>query len=182
MFVWPDRNRRAVCWAAQREDATLAEGGTGGDSLTPAQPADYPYHLEGGTPNVGGIVGLTAGIDFVMKETPEKMREHEVQLCELFREKIADVPGIEFFGHADPNHRVGTLSFRCEALAAPELGGTLDQHFDIAIRPGLHCSPYIHETLGTAPDGLVRVSTGPFNTSDDILQLADALRSMSDGM
>ena len=55
----------------------------------------------------------------------------------------------------------------------------LDQSFDIAVRPGLHCAPYIHKALGTAPDGLVRVSPGPFTTTADIDQLIDALKQIT---
>ena len=85
------------------------------------------------------------------------------------------MPSIKVFGHDDPGRRVGTLSFHSETLPAAELGGILDQAFDIAIRPGLHCAPYVHKALGCFPDGLVRVSPGPFNTRDDIDQLARAL-------
>jgi selenocysteine lyase/cysteine desulfurase len=74
--------------------------------------------------------------------------------------------------------RVGTLSFRSETLPATELGGILDQAFDIAIRPGLHCAPYIHKAVGSYPDGLVRVSPGPFSTAGDIDRLADALQEI----
>ena len=49
------------------------------------------------------------------------------------------------------------MSFRCEVLQAPEVGGILDQAFDIAVRPGLHCAPYIHRSLGTFPEGTVFV-------------------------
>jgi cysteine desulfurase / selenocysteine lyase len=55
------------------------------------------------------------------------------------------------------------------------MGGILDQAFDIAIRPGLHCAPYIHRALGTFPDGAVRVSPGAFNTTEDIDRLGAAL-------
>ena len=79
------------------------------------------------------------------------------------------------FGHRDHDHRVGTLSFRSAGLAATEIGGILDQAFQIAIRPGLHCAPYIHRAIGTFPDGTVRVSPGPFNTEAEIDQLAGAL-------
>jgi cysteine desulfurase/selenocysteine lyase len=83
------------------------------------------------------------------------------------------------FGHRDLSRRVGTLSFRSEALAAPEIGGILDQAFEIAVRPGLHCAPYIHRALGTFPDGAVRVSTGPFSSEDDIDRLAGALKEIT---
>lgn len=158
------------------------EGGTGGDSLTPTQPTDFPHHLEGGTPNVLGVVGLVAGLDFVEQRGVEAIRRHEVELCDRLRNALAELPGFEVFGHADPARRVGTLSFRCEALPAPELAGVLDQSFDVAVRPGLHCAPYVHKALGTAPDGLVRVSPGPFNTEADIDHLADALAQITGGV
>lgn len=152
-------------------------GGTGGDSSTPTQPREFPYWLEGGTPNVLGIVGMIAGLDFVEKETPDKLRTHEVALCDRLYEQL-EGGAFQFVGHRDPNRRVGTLSFYSEHLAAPEIGGILDQAFDIAIRPGLHCAPYIHKAVGSFPDGLVRVSPGPFNTTDDIDTLANALKEI----
>jgi selenocysteine lyase/cysteine desulfurase len=158
------------------------EGGTGGDSLTPTQPTDFPHHLEGGTPNVLGVAGLVAGLDFVEERGVEAIRKHEVELCDRLRHALTELPGFELFGHADANRRVGALSFRCEVLPAPELAGLLDQSFDIAVRPGLHCAPYIHKALGTAPDGLVRVSPGPFTTNADIDQLIDALKEITGGM
>ena len=155
------------------------EGGTGGDSLTPTQPTDFPHHLEGGTPNVLGVAGLVAGLDFVEERGVEMIRRHEVELCDRLRHALAELPGFEVFGHADASRRVGALSFRCEVLPAPELAGLLDQSFDIAVRPGLHCAPYIHTALGTAPDGLVRVSPGPFTTTADIDHLIDALKQIT---
>jgi cysteine desulfurase family protein len=158
------------------------EGGTGGDSSTPTQPTEYPYFLEGGTPNVLGIAGLIAGLDFVEERTPEAIREHEVALCDRLWEGLEAHGGFEFFGHRNSTARVGTISFRCDALPAPEVGGILDQAFDIAIRPGLHCAPYIHRALGSFPDGLIRVSPGPFNTPDDIDQLIEALKEITGGL
>ena len=154
------------------------EGGTGGDSLTPTQPTDFPHYLEGGTPNVLGVAGLVAGLDFVEERGVEAIRKHEVELCDRVRHALAEMPGFEVFGHAASSYRVGALSFRCEMLAAPELAGLLDEKFDIAVRPGLHCAPYIHKALDTVPDGLVRVSPGPFNTEADMDHLIDALKQI----
>lgn len=158
------------------------EGGTGGDSSTPVQPSEYPYYLEGGTPNVLGVAGMVVGLDFVEERTPDAIREHEVMLCDLLRDKLDESGGFEFHGHRDPARRVGTLSFRSELIPAPELGGILDQAFDIAIRPGLHCAPYVHRAIGTFPEGTVRVSPGPFNTTDDIDQLVEALKEITGGL
>src|SRR5262249_30685143 len=140
------------------------EGGTGGDSSSETQPREFPYFLEGGTPNVLGVAGLAAGVKYVQEQGLDHIREHEVALTDRLWRRLEEVGGYEVFGHHDVTRRVGTLSFRSEAVAAPELGGILDQAFDIAVRPGLHCAPYIHRSLGTFPDGTVRVSPGPFNT------------------
>jgi cysteine desulfurase family protein len=151
------------------------EGGTGGDSSNETQPREFPYFLEGGTPNVLGIAGLIAGLQFIEERGQNEIHREEVELCERLRQKLIEIGGVTLYGHADATRRVATLSFRCEALPAMEVGGILDSSFDIAIRPGLHCAPYIHRSLGTFPEGLVRASIGPFNTADDVDRLANAV-------
>jgi cysteine desulfurase family protein len=153
---------------------TWREGGTGGDSSSETQPKEFPYFLEGGTPNVLGVAGLAAGVRYVEQRGLGDIHAHEVALVERLWRRL-DEMGYQTFGHRDHARRVGTLSFRSEAIAAAELGGILDEAFDIAVRPGLHCAPYIHRSLGTFPDGTVRVSPGPFCTEADIDALAAAL-------
>src|SRR5205807_6682044 len=104
---------------------------------------------------------------------------HEVELVARLHAQLEDLDRFEVFGHGNWSRRVGTLSFRCEALPAAEIGGILDQAFDVAIRPGLHCAPYIHRSLGTFPEGTVRVSPGPFSTEEDIDRLVQALREIA---
>jgi cysteine desulfurase / selenocysteine lyase len=155
------------------------EGGTGGDSSSETQPRDYPYFLEGGTPNVLGVAGLAAGIQFVTHKGIESVRRHEVELAERLWRGLEELDGFEVFGHRDPRRRVGTLSFRSLMLPATEVGGILDQAFDIAVRPGLHCAPYVHRSIGTYPEGAVRVSPGPFSTEADIDRLLEGLREIT---
>jgi len=155
------------------------EGGTGGDSSSETQPREFPHFLEGGTPNVLGVAGLGAGLRYVMEEGIEKIHRHEAELTERLWRRLDEIGGYEVFGHRDMARRVGTISFRSEALPAAELGGILDQAFDIAVRPGLHCAPYIHRSIGTFPEGAVRVSPGAFNTKDDVDHLARALAEIN---
>jgi cysteine desulfurase family protein len=155
------------------------EGGTGGDSSSETQPRQFPYHLEGGTPNVLGVAGLTAGIKYVQDRGIADIHAHEMALVERLWQKLDEMPGFEMFGHRDSTRRVGTLSCRCASLPAAEIGGILDQAFDVAVRPGLHCAPYIHKAIGSFPDGTVRVSPGPFSTAADIDHLADALAQIA---
>ena len=151
------------------------EGGTGGDSASETQPREFPYFLEGGTPNVLGIAGLAAGVRYVQEQGLDAIHAHEVELTERLWRRLEEIGGYTVHGHREHARRVGTLSFHSDTLPAAELGGILDQAFEIAVRPGLHCAPYIHRALGTFPEGTVRVSPGPFSTRDDIDQLARAL-------
>jgi cysteine desulfurase family protein len=155
--------------------AAWREGGTGGDSSSETQPKLWPYYLEGGTPNVLGVAGLAEGVRFVVERGLDAIHRHEVELVERLWRRLEQMPGFTVFGHRDQARRVGTISFRCEALPAAELGGILDQAFDIAIRPGLHCAPYIHRSIGTFPEGAVRASPGAFSTVEEMDRLADAL-------
>jgi cysteine desulfurase / selenocysteine lyase len=155
------------------------EGGTGGDSASETQPCDLPYFLEGGTPNVLGIAGLAAGIRHVQERGLDRIHAHEVGLIERLGRRLDEMGSYEVFGHRDSAQRVGTLSFRSKTVAAVELGGILDQAFDVAVRPGLHCAPYIHRALGSFPEGTVRVSPGPFSTEADVDHLADALAEIA---
>jgi cysteine desulfurase family protein len=155
------------------------EGGTGGDSASETQPRELPYYLEGGTPNVLGVAGLSAGVRWVTEQGLERIHAHEVALTERLWHKLEGLGGYEVFGHRDGARRVATLSFRSAALPAAELGGILDQAFDVAVRPGLHCAPYIHKALGTYPEGTVRVSPGAFSTEEDVDHLVKALSEVA---
>jgi cysteine desulfurase/selenocysteine lyase len=155
------------------------EGGTGGDSASETQPREFPYFLEGGTPNVLGVAGLAAGVKYVQERGLVHIRQHEAGLTERLRQRLEEVGSYDVFGHRDPAQRVGTLSIRSQILPAAEIGGILDQAFNIAIRPGLHCAPYIHRSLGTFPEGTVRVSPGPFSTEEDIDCLVRALKEIA---
>src|SRR5207249_5366114 len=109
------------------------EGGTGGDSSSETQPQEFPYFLEGGTPNVVGIAGLAAGVKFLQEQGLERVRGHETTLLERLWRRLGEMPGYEVFGHRDKREHVSTLSFRSQALPATELGAILDQSFDIAV-------------------------------------------------
>jgi cysteine desulfurase family protein len=169
----------ALYVGAQVQLRAWREGGTGGDSSSETQPQQLPYFLEGGTPNVLGVAGLAAGVRFVQKQGIDKVRAHEVGLTERLWSRLEEIPGIKVHGARNPDGRVGTLSFSSETLSATEIGAVLDQAFDIAVRPGLHCAPYIHRSLKTFPEGTVRVSPGFFNSKEDVDQLARALAEIT---
>ena len=173
-------------YAGPRTDGKLRpwrEGGTGGDSSSATQPAVLPYFLEGGTPNVLGVAGLAAGIAWVAERGPDSLRQHEVGLLQVVVDWVHHSDGWTIAGRWDPQTHVGALSLLTpEGLAPQDLGAMLDTSFEIAVRPGLHCAPYIHRALGTFPDGTLRLSPGPFTTHDEIAAFISALSEITAGV
>jgi cysteine desulfurase family protein len=171
-FLYAGPRTRVAAWR---------EGGTGGDSSSETQPRDFPNYLEGGTPNVLGIVGLIEGIRHVQKQGVKRIHEHEIELVERLWRSLEEMKEYEVFGHRECSRRVGTISLRRidNKMKPEDIGACLDTSFDIAVRPGLHCAPYIHRALNTFPDGTVRVSPGLFNTHEDIDRLAEALAAVA---
>jgi cysteine desulfurase family protein len=159
------------------------EGGTGGDSSSETQPEVFPYFLEGGTPNVLGIAGLAAGVAWVAERGPANLRQHEVELLQKVVDWVAANREWRIAGRWDPATHAGALSLVVpEPLTPQELGSILDTSFEIAVRPGLHCAPYIHRALGTFPDGTLRLSPGPFTTHEQIDTFLNALAEITAGV
>lgn len=159
------------------------EGGTGGDSSSETQPIQLPFFLEGGTPNVLGIAGLVAGIAWVVEKGPENLRRHEIELLQKVVDWVEASAEWKIAGRWDPDAHTGALSLIVpEPLTPQELGSILDTSFDIAVRPGLHCAPYIHRALGTFSDGTLRLSPGPFNTAAEIDVFLNALAEITAGV
>jgi cysteine desulfurase family protein len=154
------------------------EGGTGFDSEDPVQPRQLPYLLEGGTPNTLGVAALRAGLGFVTGEGLDRIRGHEQRLLTRLIESLRDNPKIRLYGSLDLSRRVGSLALNREGYTASEVGMILDNAFEIAVRPGLHCAPYLHRELGTAPEGAIRISPGYFNTEEDIERCLSALEQL----
>jgi cysteine desulfurase family protein len=173
-------------YAGPRGDGVIRawrEGGTGGDSSSELQPTQRPYFLESGTPNVLGVAGLGKGIAWVAERGPDALREHEVGLLQQVVDWAERSEGWRVAGLWDPARHAGALSmFTPEGISPQEMAGILDVSFDIAVRPGLHCAPYIHRNLGSFPDGLLRISPSPFTTADEIEQCLEALTAITAGV
>src|SRR5262249_56668810 len=86
------------------------EGGTGGDSSSETQPREFPYFLEGGTPNVLGVAGLAAGIKYVQERGIDKIHAHEVSLIERLWRRLDELGGQHGYGHRDIGRRGATLT------------------------------------------------------------------------
>lgn len=160
--------------------APWREGGTGGDSTSPVQPAEFPHVMEGGTPNVFGIAGLREGVRALTDYGVESVLPHERGLVAAFYGALRDPGRYQWYG-ADRSiagqggdGRVGLVGINLEGYEPAELAAILDERFDLAVRAGLHCAPYAHRHLGTFPRGFVRLSVGIQTTTDDMKQAAAA--------
>jgi cysteine desulfurase family protein len=167
------------------EIATWRDGGTGGDSTRPLQPDEYPHHLEGGTPNVFGIAGLREGLRLLLDRGVETVLPHERGLLRAFHRALKDPGRFTWYGAdhdltgAGGDGRVGLVSLNLPGFPPAEFAAILDEQFDIAARPGLHCAPYAHKHLGTFPDGTVRLSVGILNTAEEMREAAAAFEEIA---
>jgi len=155
------------------------EGGTGFAAESERHPEEYPYHLEGGTPNAHGLVGLGAGLAFIEETGIDRIRVHERDLAMRFIEALRGHPKITTFSGRAPDRQIGPVSIAIAGVDPAAAGATLDARHGIACRPGLHCAPGAHQFLGTHPRGTVRFSFGFFNTSADVEAAARAVKEIA---
>ncbi len=181
----------------------LKRGGTGSESENLRQPEFLPDALESGTLNNVGIAGLGAAVDFILSTGIENIRKHEQALTKALLDELHDVQGLTLYGPLKPELQTSTLSLTFDPVipmetddvlrgcgsinlawledgpGLHEAGDLLNTNYDILVRTGLHCAPLAHQSLGTFPEGTVRLSIGFFNTPGDIKRAAEALKSIA---
>ncbi len=153
----------------------LKFGGTGSRSESLNQPEFLPDRFESGTPNLAGIAGLGAGLDYVTRAGLDQIKAHEEKLAEIFIETIAEHPKITIYGPKDRRQATGIISVNIQGLPPSEVALRLDREFGVMVRPGLHCAPLAHETIGTLPQGTVRFSFNYLNRLGEAKRAAEAL-------
>lgn len=157
----------------------LIEGGTGSQSEVEIQPDFLPDRMESGTMNTPGLAGLGAGGDFLLHQGLKTIREKEIALSRMLWKGLKQNKKIRLYGPEQPEERTSTLSFNIADLNPQVVASILDTAYDIAVRPGLHCAALAHRTLGTFPEGTIRVSPGFFNTENEIDFLLQAITAIS---
>lgn len=156
----------------------LLVGGTGGQSSGPDQPVVLPERFESGTLNTPGIAGLSAGIDFLRERGFASLRSKESRQVGYLLEGLRDIPGIAIHGPLTAEERCSVISITVAGLDPSTIGFHLDNDYAISVRTGLHCAFSAHKTIGTLPEGTVRVSTGYFTSDDDIEEFLKAIRTI----
>ena len=157
----------------------LIQGGTGSASHSLDQPSITPDKFESGTPNAPGIIGLGAGIDYILHRGISNIREYEEELTMHFIEEASKVDGVILYGPLNKEEQGGVVALNIKDADSSEVSYILDQEYDIAVRPGLHCAPLAHKTIGTLEQGVVRFSFGIFNSHEEIDYCIKALKEIA---
>jgi cysteine desulfurase / selenocysteine lyase len=153
----------------------LIRGGTGSRSDSEEQPDDLPDKFESGTANLAGIAGLGAGLNWVQKRGIDEIRDHLKKLSRYMIDGLSSLPNVKVYGSLDAERSVAVVSFTAVGKRVSEIGLRLDEEYGVLSRVGLHCAPAAHKTIGSFPEGTVRLAPGVFTTMDDIQEALQAI-------
>lgn len=161
----------------------LVWGGTGSRSESETQPDFLPDRFESGTLNVVGLAGLEAGVRWVIDRGVEEIRAQEREMTAALIAGLREIGDsgteVRVYGVTDVDRRLPTVSFTVAGMEPAEVGLRLDDEYGIAARVGLHCAPQAHRTMGTYPDGTVRLSLGAFTMEDDVAATVAAVQALA---
>ena len=136
--------------------------------------ADLPHKFEAGTPNISGVIGFGAAIDYMNNIGFDNIEAHEQELLKYATDRLNKIPGIKIYG--DQVNKISVISFNLSNHHPSDIGSILDQ-FGIAVRTGQHCTQPIMDFYKIP--GTVRVSLSFYNTKSEIDLLIDALEKAS---
>ncbi|MDD3185029.1 MAG: aminotransferase class V-fold PLP-dependent enzyme [Anaerostipes sp.] len=151
-------------------------GGTGSDSLNLDMPSGEESKYEMASSNIVAIAGLNAALHQLHAEDNYK---HEKMLTEYLINGLLNIEGIEIYTPKNEEQRVGIVSFALEGYKSPDVGLILDEDYDISVRTGYHCAPFIHKHLKDEKYlGTVRIGLGKYNTKEEIDSLIKAIKEL----
>ena len=164
-----------------RRDAPVRPVLTGGDGVHAFdhdQPGGVPAILEAGTSNVAGIAGLRAGVAYI-RDHWQQLRQKQADLNARFLQGLRSIPGLVIYGDFS-RPRVPVFAVNFSGAESAVVSDILWETYGIATRPGFHCAPLLHESLGTKQQGAVRFSLSSFTTEEDLEAALVALKKISD--
>ncbi|MBS3957090.1 MAG: aminotransferase class V-fold PLP-dependent enzyme [Clostridiales bacterium] len=151
------------------------EGGTGaGASESLEMPPELPDRYEAGTANMPGIAGLGAGVRFLAAQGSAQ-REREAALARRLHEGILGIRGFRVLGPPPKVDRVPLVAAVHAEVEADRIAFELDRAHGIAVRAGLHCAPWAHDTVGTLACGAVRFGIGWDTTQAQVDRVLEVL-------
>ena len=151
---------------------------TGGDMITKvtfegAEWNDIPFKFEAGTPNIAGVIGLAAAINYLEDLGMDNVYQHEQDLTARVFSELLKIDGLKLFGPKDIKDRGAIFSFTLGDIHPHDLASILDEQ-GVAIRAGHHCAQPLHQRFGIEATG--RASFYIYNTDEDIKSLIEGLK------
>src|SRR5579859_1934321 len=134
-----------------------------------------PYKFEAGTPNIAGVIGLGAGIDYVNRVGLENIAAYEHELLAYATEQLTKIPGLRIIGTA--KEKAAVLSFVLEGVHPHDAGTILDQE-GIAVRTGHHCAQPVMNRFGIP--ATTRASLAFYNTKEEVDALVKGIKKVQE--
>ena len=122
-----------------------------------------PFKFEAGTPNIAGVIGLGAAIEYLGRISLERVAVHEHYLLAYATERISSLPSVRLIGTAQ--EKAAVLSFVLEGVHPHDIGTVLDQE-GIAVRTGHHCAQPVMQFFGVP--ATARASFALYNTEEEV--------------
>lgn len=131
--------------------------------------ADLPYRLEAGTPNIAGIIGFGAVLQWLKQWDFDELNNSLYALSERLYKRLKSIKNLQILGE---NPKRSTFSFNINGIHHADLSAILSEQ-QIAIRVGEHCAkPYLRYL---AESGTVRISLAHYNNEQDLERFFQAL-------
>ena len=131
---------------------------------------ELPYKFEAGTPNISGVIGLGAAVDYLQAVGMSNIARYEHDLLLYLTEQLQKIDGIRLIGTAE--NKASVQSFMLDDIHPHDLGTILD-HQGIAIRTGHHCAMPVMDYFGVP--GTARASLAIYNNTADVDRLTEGL-------
>lgn len=158
---------------------TFLTGGTGSDSLNLDMPEQRPDLYEPASHDIVSVSALNASLSWINSTGVKNIYDHKKELTEYAIQKLSQLSSVTLYLPENRENHISIISITHSDYRSEELADILDNDFDIAVRSGYHCAPYVHKFIGTEDKGgTVRISIGYFNTKDNIDSLISALREL----
>ncbi len=136
---------------------------------------ELPFKFEAGTPNVGGVIGLQAALNYLSATGLDIIYDYEEELLKYAIEKLSLIDGLQSYGTA--SNKSGVISFLLDGIHQYDAGTILDK-LGIAVRTGNHCAQPLIDSIGIS--GTIRASFAMYNTKDEIDKFAEAILTVQE--